>query len=64
MRYRIVKEDLGTIIIVDINFGDFSFLIGIINAVDENIVIVISTKNKNKKILFLMLCNKRSKLNI
>jgi hypothetical protein len=41
MRYKIIKEDLRTIIIANINFGDFPFLIGMVNAIDENIVTVI-----------------------
>jgi hypothetical protein len=41
IRYEIVKEDLGTIIIANINFGDFLFLIGMVNTVDNNIVTVI-----------------------
>jgi hypothetical protein len=41
IRYRIIEEDIRTIIIANINFGNFPFLIGMINTVDEYIVTII-----------------------
>jgi hypothetical protein len=41
MRYDIIKEDIGTIIIINVTFGDFSFLIGLIDKINDQIITII-----------------------
>jgi hypothetical protein len=41
IRFGIVRGDIGSIIIAKFSFGNFSFTIGIINEIEQNLVQII-----------------------
>jgi hypothetical protein len=41
IRFGIIREDIGSIIIAKVSFGNFPFTIGMVNEVEQNLVQII-----------------------